>query len=275
MMPADPAHRLAELAVAEHTGTLAEAEATELAHAGHHAHAQRELAVEAAMLTAAAFCSAPATAGSAPALPPSLMARLQADADRCLAAASPRSAQSASAAPAQRSEPKPIGRITPSSGRRVILPWLVAAAASVVAAAVWLGGPAASSPASGSLLAKLDAAADKVELPFGSEIAEYKGVTGTVRWSPSAQVGEMTFKGLKPLDSKDAVYQLWIVDPSRDKHPVDGGVLELKVAADGTARVPFTPRLPVNKAAAFAITKEKPGGVVVSAGPLLLVAAAK
>jgi hypothetical protein len=272
MMPIDPAHRLAELAVAEHTGTIAEAEATELAHAGHHAHAQRELAVEAAMLTAAAFCSAPATAGSAPALPPSLMARLQADADRCLAAASPRSAQSA---PAQRSEPKPIGRITPSSGRRVILPWLVAAAASVIAAAVWLGGPAGSSPATGSLLAKLDAAADKVELPFGSEIAEYKGVTGTVRWSPSAQVGEMTFKGLKPLDSKDAVYQLWIVDPSRDKHPVDGGVLELKVAADGTARVPFTPRLPVNKAAAFAITKEKPGGVVVSAGPLLLVAAAK
>jgi hypothetical protein len=45
------------------------------------------------------------------------------------------------------------------------------------------------------------------------------------------------------------------------------------VASSGEVIVPFESRLSVRGPAAFAITAEKPGGVVVSGGPLLMVAA--
>ena len=50
----------------------------------------------------------------------------------------------------------------------------------------------------------------------------------------------------------------------------DGGVFDAPRAGE---RVAFAPRLAVNRPTVFAITEEKPGGVVVSKGPLLVVAA--
>ena len=67
-------------------------------------------------------------------------------------------------------------------------------------------------------------------------------------------------------------YQLWIVDPDRDANPVDGGVFDIP-SGQGTVVIPVDAKLAVDKPAAFAITREKPGGVVVSQGPLLVVAA--
>jgi hypothetical protein len=45
------------------------------------------------------------------------------------------------------------------------------------------------------------------------------------------------------------------------------------VTETGRVRVPFGAKLPIISPAVFALTVEKPGGVVVSEGPLHLVAA--
>lgn len=88
---------------------------------------------------------------------------------------------------------------------------------------------------------------------------------GDVVWSPERQQGFMRFRGLAANDPSMAQYQLWIFDAERNAaHPVDGGVFDVPAAADGEVVVRIDPRLPIRRATAFAITVEKPGGVVVS-----------
>jgi hypothetical protein len=91
---------------------------------------------------------------------------------------------------------------------------------------------------------------------------EKKAVTGTIVWSDAKQEGYLEVKGLPPLDPAANTYQLWIVDNGRPKgsDPVDGGVFQ--VNPDGTALVRIRNPILVKSAAAFAITKEQPGGVV-------------
>jgi anti-sigma-K factor RskA len=58
-------------------------------------------------------------------------------------------------------------------------------------------------------------------------------------------------------------YQLWIFDKNQsDKTPVDGGVFD--VTTEGEVLVSIHPKLKVQEAFLFAVTIEKPGGVVVS-----------
>lgn len=97
----------------------------------------------------------------------------------------------------------------------------------------------------------------------------FEGVSGEAVWSNSDQDGFMRLVGLPPNDPEVAQYQLWIVDPNRDEHPIDGGVFDVRVA--GEVVVPIEAKLHVDDPKVFAITLEKPGGVVVSAGPLLVV----
>ncbi len=94
------------------------------------------------------------------------------------------------------------------------------------------------------------------------------GCSATIVWSTAKQEGFLEVRGLPPNDPTKEQYQLWIVDPSQ-KHPVDGGVFD--VPSDGAVLVRVRNPIRVKKAAAFAITKEGTGGVVVSAGPHLLV----
>ena len=94
------------------------------------------------------------------------------------------------------------------------------------------------------------------------------GYSATVVWSTVKQEGFLEVRGLAPNDPAKEQYQLWIVDPSQ-KHPVDGGVFD--VQSDGTVLVRVRNPIRVKEAVAFAITKETSGGVVVSAGPHLLV----
>ncbi|MEM7578224.1 MAG: anti-sigma factor [Planctomycetota bacterium] len=108
---------------------------------------------------------------------------------------------------------------------------------------------------------------------FAGIAAGYEGVAGELRWDEDNQRGEMRFVGLPPNDPEAGQYQLWIVDPTRDDVPVDGGVFDVTPNADGVAVVAFEPRLPVEEAVLFAVTYEQPGGVVVSDGPLLVTAA--
>ena len=87
--------------------------------------------------------------------------------------------------------------------------------------------------------------------------------TGEVVWSDELQQGYMVFQGLAQNDPSQSQYQLWIFDTDPgQKHPVDGGVFD--IAANGKVIIPIDARIPIAKAVMFAITEEKPGGVVVS-----------
>ncbi len=88
-------------------------------------------------------------------------------------------------------------------------------------------------------------------------------VSGDVVWSTSKQEGYMTFRGLPVNNPSREQYQLWIVDPARDDKPVDGGVFDIPVG-DGMIVIPIHAKLGIAKPTLFAVTIEKPGGVVVS-----------
>jgi hypothetical protein len=117
---------------------------------------------------------------------------------------------------------------------------------------------------------ELLAAGDALTVPWTKTVDEYSQVSGDVVWSNERQEGYMRLVSMPPNDAARAQYQLWIVDPERDQEPVDGGVFD--VASNAEVIVPIEAKLEVVSPAAFAITREKPGGVVVSEGPLLVVA---
>jgi hypothetical protein len=100
-----------------------------------------------------------------------------------------------------------------------------------------------------------------------------RAATGDVVWSASAQQGYMRFVGLDPNDATKMQYQLWIFDKDRDtKYPVDGGVFD--VPSTGEVVVPVTAKLHVDAPTLFAVTVERPGGVVVSKRERIVVTAA-
>lgn len=106
-----------------------------------------------------------------------------------------------------------------------------------------------------------------------SEFEEFEGVKGNVVWSDDRQEGYLLLANMPANDPGISQYQLWIVDPDRDANPVDGGVFDIPANAMSVV-VPIRAKLSVDRPIAFAITREQPGGVVVSKGPLLVVASA-
>nr|MDJ0975527.1 anti-sigma factor [Planctomycetota bacterium] len=120
-----------------------------------------------------------------------------------------------------------------------------------------------------ALVAKADTTSASFK-PAGP--AGYDSVEGDAVWNVKAQSGYLRFKGLKANDPTKAQYQLWIVDPGRDAEPVDGGVFDIPEGQDEVV-IPIDAKLAVTDPKAFVITLEQPGGVVVSEGPHLLIAA--
>lgn len=101
-----------------------------------------------------------------------------------------------------------------------------------------------------------------------------RGVTGDVVWDEQAQVGYMRFRGLPKNDPQQLQYQLWIFDATRgEQYPVDGGVFNITDTETGEVVVPILAKLPVRNPALFAVTIEKPGGVVVSSRERIVVVA--
>ena len=100
----------------------------------------------------------------------------------------------------------------------------------------------------------------------------YADVTGNVVWNDDLQQGYMLLSNMPVNDPATTQYQLWVVDSDRDANPVDGGVFDIP-EGETTVIIPINAKLAVSGPEAFAITREKPGGVVVSKGPLLVVAA--
>ena len=165
--------------------------------------------------------------------------------------------------------------------------WLAAAACLVLAIVGWLrtSAPPAPIPSVVQVLpappikpvetplpptleeqrAALLAKSDSLKIPLAAtKDPAAAGIQGDVVWDPATQRGFMRFTGLKPNDPAVHQYQIWIFDALRDKrYPVDGGVFD--VPADSSEVViPIRAAIMVNKPAAFAVTVEKPGGVVVS-----------
>jgi len=175
-------------------------------------------------------------------MPPALAARLSASAAHL--------PKKATLRPVPRSAPARTG-LPAWSG------WLAAAAAAVVALFLWFGGSDVLEPA--RLRETLLAGTDTLQRAW-SEPGAPTGATGDVVWSQDRQSGVMRIVGLAANDPTLEQYQLWIFDETQ-QHPVDGGVFDVVA---GEVLIPIDAKLPVAKPTLFAITREKPGGVVVS-----------
>ncbi len=115
-----------------------------------------------------------------------------------------------------------------------------------------------------------------VKADFGKgNVKEMAEVSGDVVWSPEKQAGYMRLKGLPKNDTAKQTYQLWIFDSSQsEKTPIDGGTFDIN--SDGEVIVPIDAKLRAMTPAAFAVTIEKAGGVVVSdRGKIAALAAVK
>ncbi len=158
--------------------------------------------------------------------------------------------------------------------------WLAAAASLVLAVFAWNRSPPPAAPVvltppvavvvtppptpteeRATLLAK----SDSLKINFGAtKDPAAAGVSGDVVWDPVTQRGFLHFVGLAANDPALRQYQLWIFDGGRDqRYPVDGGVFDVPANATEVV-IPIRAALPVLSAKAFAVTVEKPGGVVVS-----------
>jgi anti-sigma-K factor RskA len=244
------------------------------------AHARRQM-MEAAALAQLALLKRDSR-GSRP-MPAQLRARLAAMGQAQVAASVRPAPRPVTSLAAERQRRQDAANATQSLGgsgtartwhRNPAIGWSVAAAlalAVVVFRVQDAGGPPGLAAPDDRQALLADPAT--VTLPWSPPTeAGYEGVRGEVVWNGQRQAGYLRLTGMPVNDPASAQYQLWIVDPSRDRqHPVDGGVFN--VAASGEVIVPIDAKLPITAPVAFAITLEQPGGVVVSAGPLLVVAA--
>jgi hypothetical protein len=166
--------------------------------------------------------------------------------------------------------------------------WLAAAACLVLAIFGWVRSPSppaapmaqqpppptaivppvaqpVTPPTAAEERAALLAKADTLKAALGAtKDPAAAGVTGDVVWDPATQRGFLHFSGLAANDPAVHQYQIWIFDGARDKRfPVDGGVFDIPANTSDVV-IPIRAALMVHKPAAFAVTVEKPGGVVVS-----------
>lgn len=171
-----------------------------------------------------------------------------------------------------RSPGKVSRRKSPGEGMstREVLGWLVAAASIAVLLTGW--NPFAN-PAGILAATKLTVEQELDEfvasrpsdlVRIGWQATDPKsGSDGEVLWSDSEQTGYMVFNNLPLNDSRKSQYQLWIFDTDVGQaHPVDGGTFDVTNLEKSVVKIDA--RVAVDRAVMFAITEEKPGGVVVS-----------
>lgn len=103
-----------------------------------------------------------------------------------------------------------------------------------------------------------------IKANFGAgNMKDLKEIGGDVVWSDEKQTGYMRLRGLPVNDKSKETYQLWIFDKTQDKAtPIDGGTFD--VDKNGDVIIPIDAKLKAQGPELFAITVEKPGGVVVS-----------
>ncbi len=136
-----------------------------------------------------------------------------------------------------------------------------------------VGPPPSPPPPAAARAELLRTARDVVTLPWTrTQDPAGQTVTGDVVWSNAAQRGYMRFRGLPRNDKAALQYQLWIFDKKRDqRYPVDGGVFD---SSGDEIIVPITAKILIHAPTLFAVTVEKPSGVVVSQRERIVVTAA-
>lgn len=146
------------------------------------------------------------------------------------------------------------------------LPWLVSAACIMLAVFTWVSNRPAekTGPDVAQLRAELIAAKEGlVQANWSPGTTPIGDATGDVVWSGPRQQGFMRFRGLPINTPTKEQYQLWIFDKNQsDKTPIDGGVFDISSTEE--VIVPINAKLQVQEPFMFAVTIEKPGGVVVS-----------
>ena len=149
------------------------------------------------------------------------------------------------------------------------LPWFVAATCAAIAVMTLLSTrqfqpvKVASVDVSQQRSKLISTADDLIQLKWLKGLTPISGAEGDIVWSPSRQQGYMRFRGLTVNVPTVEQYQLWIFDEEQsEKTPIDGGVFDIN--SEQEVIIPIQAKLHVQKAYLFAITIEKPGGVVVS-----------
>lgn len=150
-------------------------------------------------------------------------------------------------------------------------PWLLATAAVLLAVVGWwprFGEFAAEAAVAGGLGQwQAHRARERMLRTAGVGHWAWGGASevgaGDIVWDATRQRGFLRLRSFVPNDPARARYQLWIFDAARDeRHPVAGGVFDVPADLDEVV-IPLHPTLPVSRAAAFAVTIEKPEGAVV------------
>lgn len=101
---------------------------------------------------------------------------------------------------------------------------------------------------------------------LASLVGNTKQAEAIAVWDPEQQTGLLTIEKLPALaETQD--YQIWVVDPAYP-NPVNGGVFH--ITTDGKVALGFKPDQPVTRAAAFAISLEKKGGVPKAEGTIVM-----
>jgi hypothetical protein len=146
------------------------------------------------------------------------------------------------------------------------LPWFVSAACLMLAVLTWITNRPTDKvfPDVAQLRADLIAANQGlVQVKWSPGPTPSEGATGDVVWSAPQQQGFMRFRGLPVNTPSKEQYQLWIFAKNQsDKTPIDGGVFDITSTEE--VIIPINAKLFVQDAYMFAVTIEKPGGVVVS-----------
>lgn len=172
--------------------------------------------------------------------------------------------------------PQPVTRLEPRvRTQRPDYGWWAAAAAFLLAIAGWYPRLMPTHEvvvSDAERFAALAAQPGVVHSPFAPTADPGgAGATGELVWDPRTQTGYMHFRRLPANDPSQHQYQLWIFDAGRDdRYPVDGGVFDVR---GDEVIVPIHARLPVGRPVLFAVTVERPGGVVVSGREHIVVAA--
>jgi hypothetical protein len=190
---------------------------------------------------------------------------------------------------AHRASASTTGARSWSIGR--IAPWLLAAASITLAVFAWTTRSTPTTPtiptppivvappSPSEQLASLRAAPGTQVWTVGAQGEwQSKGAgVGELVWNSSEQRGFLRVKALNANDPGKEQYQAWLFDAKRGKEAVSGGVFDAPapVDADGYRIVPIRPDLTVGDLTTFAVTIERPGGVVVTdASRLVLLATA-
>lgn len=203
-------------------------------------------------------------------MPPALRQRLSAQAAAHFSGTEPETEASETSTAGLLTFPATAPVADPAPRRQAALGWWAAAACLLLAVLGWWPRSTTDVGLQGIQMTPAERAAQLVQsdgtvvydwIPTEDPLAS--GVSGKVIWNTARQEGYMQFSGLESNDPERFQYQLWIFDLLQDeRYPIDGGVFD--IPADGDVVVPIDSRLEVTEPTLFAVTVEKPGGVVVS-----------